>query len=303
MFFLNKTKVAVHDGRFHADDIFSVAILSLYLNKSLKIFRTRDEKILAKMDYILDVGGEYKPEENKFDHHQEGWNEKRENGIPYATSGLLWKEYGEKITGSKEVADRIDEKIIQSIDADDSGVEIYKNIFEGISPYCLSDYISAFNLTWTEKNNSQKVFEKIVELVKNILKREIKKAQNSILSEKRIKEIYEKTEDKRILILDDNCSWRKNIDSYSELLFVIHPKSDSSMWSIDTITKPNERFKRKMYFSKSWAGKRDEELAKITGVSDAVFCHNDLFIAVTKSKEGAIQFAELAMEENKIIPK
>ena len=52
------------------------------------------------MDYVLDVGGEYNPKENKFDHHQEGWNEKRGNGIPYATTGLIWKEYGKKITDS-----------------------------------------------------------------------------------------------------------------------------------------------------------------------------------------------------------
>ncbi len=42
-------------------------------------------------------------------------------------------------------------------------------------------------------------------------------------------------------------------------------------------------------------GLRDEELQKITGVEDAVFCHKGLFLAVSKSKEGAVKLAELAL--------
>jgi len=36
-------------------------------------------------------------------------------------------------------------------------------------------------------------------------------------------------------------------------------------------------------------------LQKITGVSDAFFCHKGLFLAVTGSKESAIKLAELAL--------
>jgi uncharacterized UPF0160 family protein len=41
----------------------------------------------------------------------------------------------------------------------------------------------------------------------------------------------------------------------------------------------------------------NEELAQVTGVADAVFCHNKLFMAVAKSKEGAIKLAELALAQ------
>ena len=178
--FLNKkVKVAVHDGPFHCDDVFSVAILSLYLKKPLKIFRTRNKKILAKMDYLLDVGTEYNPKENKFDHHQEGWDEKRENGVPYATSGLLWKEYGDKITGSHDITVKIDEKIIQQADAEDSGVSIGKNTFENIYPYSFTDYLSSFNLTWKETSNTLKEFELAVSLAKKMFSREIKRAKDN----------------------------------------------------------------------------------------------------------------------------
>jgi uncharacterized UPF0160 family protein len=266
------------------------------LNKPLEFFRTRDKKILSKMDYVLDVGGEYNSKDNKFDHHQEGWNEKRENGIPYATSGLLWKEYGEKITGSKEIAGKIDEKIIQPTDAEDSGVEISKNIFEKVSSYTFADYIFSLNPTWIEKTNSKNEFDDAVSIAKQMLLREIKKAKDNLKAVDLVEDIFKKTEDKKIIILEDNYPWRKILANHSEPLLVVHPKSDFSAWSVDTITKPNEKFERRMYFPKSWAGKRDEEFAKITGVNDAVFCHNDIFVAVAKSKEGAIKLAKLALD-------
>lgn len=290
-------KVAVHSGAFHPDDVCAVAILSLYLKKPIKIFRTRDPKILEKMDYVLDVGIEYDPKKNKFDHHQEGWNEKRENGMPYAASGLVWKEYGEKITGSSEVANFIDEKIIQPIDADDSGVEIYKKIYEKISPYTFFDYLFSFNPTWMDNIDPQKAFESAVFEAKKMFQMEIKRANDRAVSARIVKDIYEKTKDKRIIFLDKNYSWKKPFANFPEPLFVVHPHSDNITWAIDTVRKPNEKFIRRMYFPKAWAGKRDEELAKITGVGDSVFCHNGIFLAITKTKDGAMKLAELALRE------
>ena len=36
-------KIAVHEGKFHADDVFAAAILTLVFPK-IKIIRTRDEE-------------------------------------------------------------------------------------------------------------------------------------------------------------------------------------------------------------------------------------------------------------------
>ncbi len=291
-----RIKVAVHDGIFHSDDVFAVAILSLCLNKPLRIFRTRDQKIFAKMDYLLDVGGEYDPKKHRFDHHQKGWNEKRENGILYATSGLMWKEYGEKITGSREVVKRIDEKIIQCIDAEDNGTETYKHIFKDVNLYEIFDYINAFNPTWAEKTaNSLKSFEKVVIFAKEILKREIKKTEDDILGEKKVQEIYRKTKDKRIIVLDENYSWRKVIGSHPEPLFIIKPNGNKK-WYVNAVNLEDSRFNNRIDFPWNWAGKHGEELAKVSGVSDADFCHNRRFMCAAKSKEGAIALAKRAIE-------
>ena len=42
---------------------------------------------------------------------------------------------------------------------------------------------------------------------------------------------------------------------------------------------------------------RDQALADVTGVADAVFCHNGVFIAGAKSKQGALQLAAMAVAD------
>ena len=292
-----KIKIAVHDGPFHPDDVFAVAILSMYFKKPLQIFRTRDPKIWEKMDYVIDVGREYDPKRLKFDHHQEGWAEKRKNGILYAAAGLLWREYGEKITGSYELAKKIDTKIIQTIDAEDNGMDIYKTAIEDVAPYTVADYVYALNSTWREKDaDSLKSFEEGVDIAQKILQREIKKSGDSLSGKKKIEEIYKKTKDKRILVLDDDYSWKKTVNNYPEPLFVIKQFKDDKKWSVKAVNLKDSKFESKMSFPQAWAGKTDRELAEVTGVSDAIFCHNRRFMCVAESKEGAVSLANKAIE-------
>ncbi len=69
-------------GKFHADDIFSSALL-LYLNPEIQI--TRGNQVPEEYDGIVfDIG------RGAYDHHQKD-SRVRENGIPYAAFGLLWK--------------------------------------------------------------------------------------------------------------------------------------------------------------------------------------------------------------------
>ena len=72
-----------HGGKFHADDVFSSALL-LYFNPKITI--TRGNKIPEDFKGIVfDIG------RGKYDHHQRD-SRVRENGVPYAAFGLLWEE-------------------------------------------------------------------------------------------------------------------------------------------------------------------------------------------------------------------
>lgn len=295
---LGGVKVAVHDGSFHPDDVFAVAILSIYLKKPLEIIRTRDPKVLEKCDYVFDVGREYSPEKKIFDHHQKEFNEQRKNGITYASAGLVWKEFGEKITGSTEVFEKIDQKIIQFVDAEDNGIVVSKNIMEDVAPYTISNYITSLNNNWDEENrDSLEAFKIAVDFAKNILEREIKLAGDSIEAKKIATEIYNNSEDKRVVVFDKPCSWRSTLVEYPEPLFVVKQNSENKNWYVSAVPVKDEQFKNRLDFPESWAGLEGEDLVKITGVSDAVFCHKGRFLVVAKTKEGAITLAKLALEQ------
>ena len=99
-------KAFTHSGKFHADDVFSYALL-LYLNPAITI--TRGNKVPKDFDGIVfDIG------RGKYDHHQKD-SRIRENGIPYAAFGLLWEELGKEILG-EELAAKFDESFIQPLD-------------------------------------------------------------------------------------------------------------------------------------------------------------------------------------------
>ena len=95
-------KLVTHGGSFHTDDVFACATLQLYLEKQdikYEIFRTKDKSIIEGGDIVFDVGGKYDGEKY-FDHHQKETAGKRDNGILYASFGLIWKHYGPELVGS-----------------------------------------------------------------------------------------------------------------------------------------------------------------------------------------------------------
>jgi hypothetical protein len=51
------------------------------------------------MDVLIDVGGEYSPSTNRFDHHQRGFEEIFGNGhvIKLSSAGLVYKHFGLEI--------------------------------------------------------------------------------------------------------------------------------------------------------------------------------------------------------------
>lgn len=80
-------KAFTHSGKFHADDVFSYALL-LYLNPAITI--TRGNKVPKDFDGIVfDIG------RGKYDHHQRD-SRIRENGVPYAALVFYGKNLVQK---------------------------------------------------------------------------------------------------------------------------------------------------------------------------------------------------------------
>jgi uncharacterized UPF0160 family protein len=300
MFGFNKKTIAVHNGDFHSDDVFACATLSLYFDingVAYKIVRTRDENIISHADIVVDVGGEHDAGTGRFDHHQIEGAGTRENGISFASFGLVWQEYGKKLVSNIDVWKRIDERLVQPIDAGDNGTSTFELTSLGVRPYLVSDVIGLFTSSFSESQEVNDInFLEMVHFAKKILAREIKKTTEFVECISKVEKIYQETSDKRIVVLPESYPWQEVMHSHPEPLFVVYPRSDGN-WNVKSVKKENIGFENRKNFPKAWAGLRDEELAKVSGVSDAVFCHTASFLCVAKSKEGAIKMATIAARD------
>ena len=281
-----------YNGNFHADDVFSVAALKCVI-PSFKLIRTRDLEVIAQADIVLDVGGEYDPDAGRFDHHQRGGAGERENGIPYSSFGLIWKKYGLEICGGdQDVAISVDSGLVSNIDAVDCGH--VEGVSKGIS---LSQTISMFNPTWQEESQFDACFEEAVEFAHRILKRFIASATGGISAKVIVAKAIETAEDPRLIVLEQYTPWKRTVHALSEdALFMVYP-SDSGQWRIQAVPVEPGSFENKKSLPQSWAGLSNKELQEVTGIDDAMFCHNGLFIAGATSFEGTMKMAAMALEE------
>lgn len=293
---LKKSIIVTHSGNFHTDEVFACAALSILHDGAVEIFRSRDPRVWATGAYVVDVGGEYDSARGLFDHHQEGGAGERSNGIPYSALGLVWKEFGEKISGSPYVARMIDERLVQPIDSGDNGIKTF-DVSGEASPYIIQDMVASFRPGWNEKRTEDEGFYEAVEVAKIILSREIIRTQTEEEGKKHAEAAYERAVDKRIIILEDHFPWYEALGSKPEPLYVVKPdRGGLGKWKLETVRDEMHAFKNRKDLPKAWAGKMGDELAKVSGVPDALFCHNKLFVAVAGSKEGALKLAQLAVD-------
>ncbi|MGM0482263.1 MAG: MYG1 family protein [Patescibacteria group bacterium] len=297
-------KIVTHNGHYHSDDIFAVAVLLLYLKEEeneVEILRTRDEKVIEEADFAVDIGGRHDPDKGLFDHHQEEGVGNRENGVPYAAFGLVWRHYGVDLSGGEEEAETIDRKLVQPIDAGDNGVRISQNIFEDVTPYSVQHFFSAFLPTWREANevDVNKVFQNCVDIAKSVLKREIKKARDEKQGKEMVKKSLNEYSGERVVVLEDYYPWKEVALEHPEIFFMVYPSSEGSSWHVQGVPSEKNSMSTRLSFPEEWRGKREPEIPEVTGVEDAVFCHKAGFLAVARSKEGALDLAYKALEYNK----
>ena len=284
--------IATHNGNFHADDVFAVAALK-HIFSSIELIRTRDLDVIAKADMVLDVGGIYDADTNRFDHHQKGGAGARENGIPFSSFGLVWQKYGVEICGgNEEIASSLDKNLVSAIDAIDCGH--VEGVQTGIS---LSQTISMFNPTWQEESDFDACFDEAVAFASRILTRFIAAASGGVNAKAIVADAIKKAADPRVIVLEQYTPWKTTVLRLSkEALFMVYP-SQTGQWRIQTVPVELGSFEDRKKLPASWAGLSDKELQDVTGLDDAMFCHNGLFIAGCASFESTMKMAEMALAD------
>ena len=273
---LKDASAFTHSGKFHADDVFSSALL-LYLNPEITILR--GNKVPEDFDGIIfDIG------RGRYDHHQKD-SRIRENGIPYAAFGLLWEELGTEILG-EELAAKFDEAFVQPLDNNDNTGE--KNE--------LASLIGSFNPSWDEDGGTDEAFFRAVSVAGMILDNKFARYLGNERADKRIEEILETQNpeaDSRILVLPEFIPCQKRL-SETDIAFVIFP-SNRGGYCIQP-QKKEYSLNYKCSFPSEWLGLENEELQKETGLSSASFCHKGGFLMTTATLEDARKACQISLD-------
>lgn len=287
--------IGTHNGVFHSDEVVAIAIYCLaYPEKNIRICRTRDEEVLKKCDLLIDIGG------GKFDHHQKGGNGARENGIKYASCGLVWREYGKKVLQYfldyrlfiDVLHDKID-KDISIIDQEDNGEMVEKHTFS---------YVTRFLPYWYEdQNRYDEAFIRVLNITIQMLKAEIKSYVCEYMANFEIERFYENGEACVIMIPSQNIPWLKPVVEHNKkatvkTLFVVFPYPDGGYAAQCVPPSLEEKFKQIIPFPKEWAGLTGKELQMASGVREATFCHNGCFFARAETKKAIAKMCNIAMK-------
>ncbi len=279
--------VATHPGNFHADDVFAVAVLQL-ARGPLQVVRTRDADAQAAADARVDVGGRSDPATGDFDHHQKGGAGERENGVRYASFGLVWRAHGEALAGGPEQAEALDRRLVQGVDANDTGQTIAEQLIEDVSAMTVSGVIGALNPRWDEDLTPEQEdarFAEAVELATGILRRELEGTAAHFRARSLVESAISRADDPRVIELESNMPWRETVvKTAPEALFVMYPKADG--WGSQAVPATLGAFGNRRDFPADWRGRSGSDLAAATGVPDAIFCHPAGFYASAGSREG-----------------
>lgn len=265
-----------HGGKFHADDVFSAALL-FYINPEITILR--GNRVPDDFDGIVfDIG------RGAYDHHQRD-SRVRENGVPYAAFGLLWEAVGAEILG-EELAEEFDEAFVQPLDHNDNTGE--KNE--------LANLIGNFNPTWDAQGGNDEAFFQAVSVAGMILENKFERYRGNERADRRVEEILEEhrqavtsgkrdSEDAKILILPEFVPCQKRL-SETEIAFVIFP-SNRGGYCIQP-QKKEYSMNYKCSFPSSWLGLEGKELSLVTGLKSAAFCHKGGFLMTCGTLEDSV---------------
>jgi len=207
----------------------------------------------------------------------------------------VWRHYGALICKSEVVAQKLDQMLVQPIDAPDNGMILSSPVRADVRPVELYQIINSFAPAWGSEDSVDEAFLEAVTWARSFLLRMIQNAHASVAMENLVREVYEASEEKQILIFETPVPAEALI-AYPEVEVVVTPREsgDQTNWRATVVRQSYVSFTPRVVFPSAWAGLRDEALVDASGFSDAVFCHKAQFLFVAKSKESAIAAARLA---------
>lgn len=257
--------IVTHNGGFHADEVFCVAIFELLVNSAVKVIRTRNAEIIAEAKetpnhWVFDVGREYDTEKLCFDHHQDTETDQASIGrfMEYLLNdGLdhVKMSFDEDMKYAKQILTMVVDSFTREVDLHDTGNSDYsdQNIIT------ISKHVSLYNgedLTNTHIQDKQ--FKSAVKMVKKLLTLFIDRELNKLKQYDTIKELFETQ--REILVMESYpLPWKEYACSHPEILvknnfhFALYPAKGTE-WRLQAMPDPvtSERYSIRTKIPKNW---------------------------------------------------
>lgn len=301
-------RLITHSGSFHADDLFSFAILSR-LFPDHEYLRTRSEDILSNTtpeDIVFDVGMVFSPENRRYDHHMRDAPQ-REDGVNYSSVGLVWRFHGHdylRLTLGDDVPvetinriwKKMDLDLVYFLDCADTGFDPSPTMSSRL-PISFSLMIETFNpASDEERPDYDSAFLDASSICRTFFDRKIEHLYAYERGRSIVLEALENSKDPRVLELSSNVDWSGHLLDLGNdsVLFAIYPAHGNWYCSAAKVSK--DSWDNRLDLPLAWGGLRDEALAAVCGTPDAVFCHDKLFVCVAKSREGIMDMVTKTLE-------
>lgn len=316
--------IGTHDGTFHCDEALACFMLKI-LHPTAKLIRSRDSNILNTCDFVVDVGGVYDPEHNRFDHHQKQFDHSMstltsdiKSSVRLSSAGLIYHHFGRQIL--KNIICKDDETmidfiykrvyfdIIQEIDGIDNGIPSSNSE----SLYNINTHVSArvsrLNKSWNFVGewNDMEQFEKAIDLVGTEFVNTVNRVMNIIYPAREIvldaiQNRYKVHTSGEIIMLPQYCPWTDHLFELEETYRITLPikyvifQADNG-YRVQAVPLTNKNFVCRKFLPLSWRGLREETLSKVSGIKDCVFVHHTGFIGGSKTIEAALEMAIKAVQ-------
>lgn len=287
-----KANAITHGSLFHADEVLATAILG-HVIPNLFVARVYNvPKVLDPSVIVYDIGN------GPYDHHQRVGNGERDNGVPYASAGLIWRRYGHEVCKNtadpEDVWEYVDRFLVQGVDASDNGVlPAIKYQAQAMS---VAQIVSGFYPVWDADMTpdvrgltaADYAFVRAVEFVSTILDNTIKFADAKARAKYRVEEAIDNAED-GVMVLSQYMPWKecllKNTSAKAaDIRVVVYPdKRNGYAWC----TVPH-----RAEAPDAWRGLNGEALQEVTGCKTAVFVHTGGFLGGARALEDSISMAK-----------
>ncbi|XP_056108507.1 UPF0160 protein MYG1, mitochondrial [Rhinichthys klamathensis goyatoka] len=321
-------KIGTHNGTFHCDEVLACFFLrQLPEYKDAEIVRSRDSSVLADCDVVVDVGGQFDPSRQLYDHHQRCFAESFHSLCPekpwvtkLSSAGLVYLHFGRRVlaaltkmeeddTRLEVLYDKMYENFVEEVDAVDNGICQY----DGEARYSISTTLSArvghLNPHWNSKDqDTEKGFHKALALVGAEFQDRLDFYTNAWLP---AREVVQQAVQARyqvdpsgeiVLLAQGGCPWKEHLFSLEKEMKVDVPvkfvlyTDQNEHWRIQCVPAGLNTFQNRLSILEEWRGVRDEALSKLSGIPGCIFVHAGGFIGGNKTKEGVLEMAKRTLQ-------